>query len=439
MARTLPQRNTGHEGRFATLRLTNVRCFAETEITLDPRMTVIIGENGAGKTTVAEVMASLSYGADEGLRHFPLRHGKHTAEVALFDPERKTPAAVWHQGGKRPVHQRLPENRYLFAYGRYRRVYDPDALDADGPELMASASGITLLDQLAHGALERRTTTLSRPDGRLLRDLSHYLMAIHEARSFDPGMETIWERLQRSLPTLQQGLERIDMVRGEMAYIPMIIRRGVRLGLNELSDGYQAVLVIMFDLILRYAFLFSTLNNPLEGSATVIIDEVDLHLHVRWQRTILRQLTALFPGTQFVVTTHSPAVVQAAIDDGHAIIVLRESSGAVKAFRLSNRARSRLRHAAIGSLFVETLLFGADSRYSVQVQADEEEVRHLRREVEAGRATEADRKRLFTLLNHLEELMAAEEERRGEGPLMSEMVKLQRAFLQDLATERDES
>ena len=173
------------------------------------------------------------------------------------------------------------------------------------------------------------------------------------------------------------------MLRGEMAYIPMIIRRGVCLGLHELSDGYQAVLVIMFDLILRYAYLFSTLKDPLEGSATVIIDEVDLHLHVRWQRTVLR-------------------------------------------------------HAAIGSVFVETLLFGADSRYSIQVQADEEEVRRLRREVEAGRATEADRKRLFALLNHLEELMAAEEERRGEGPLMSEMAKLQRAFLQDLAAELDE-
>lgn len=439
MVDTLQKRDTGSDGRFATLRLKNVRCFDETEIVLDPRVTVIIGENGAGKTTVAEVMASLSYGADEGLRHFPLRHGKRTGHIALFDTNRKTPAALWRHGGKRPVHERLPDNRYLFAYGRYRRVNDPDAWDANGPDPLVSATGITLLDELAHGVLERRTTTLSRPDGHLLRDLSRYLVAIYEARSFDPGMETIWERLQRSLPALQQSLERVEMVRGETAYIPMIIRRGVRLGLNELSDGYQAILVIMFDLILRYAYLFSTLNDPLEGPATVIIDEIDLHLHVRWQRTVLRQLTALFSGTQFVVTTHSPAVVQAAVDDGHAIIVLRERDGAVQALRLSSRARNRLRYAAIGSLFVETLLFGADSRYSVQVQADEEEVRRLRRKVETGIATEADRKRLFALLNHLEELMAAEEERRGEGPFVSEMARLQRAFLQDLATELDES
>src|SRR5262249_47945238 len=152
-----------------------------------------------------------------------------------------------------------------------------------------------------------------------------------------------------------------------------------------------------------------------------------------------RQLTTLFPGTQFVVTTHSPAVVQAAIDDGHPIIVLREHRGAVQASPLSARARRRLRYASVDSLFVDKLLFDADSRYSVQVQTTEEEVRSLRQKIEEGRATKADRQRLFVRLNYLENLMASEEERRGEGPFMSEMAKLQRAFLQDLAAKLDET
>jgi hypothetical protein len=109
----------------------------------------------------------------------------------------------------------------------------------------------------------------------------------------------------------------------------------------------------------------------------------------------------------------------------------------VQARPLSARERHRLRYASIGSLFVEKHLFGADSRYSMQIQTEEEEVRRLRRRVDAGRATETERQRLFALLNHLEELMATEEERRGEGPFMSEMAKLQRAFLQDLASELD--
>jgi hypothetical protein len=64
-------------------------------------------------------------------------------------------------------------------------------------------------------------------------------------------MQTIWERLQRSLPALYQSLERIEVVRGEMSHLPMIVRRGVYLGFHGLSDGYQAFLVKVFDLILR--------------------------------------------------------------------------------------------------------------------------------------------------------------------------------------------
>ena len=111
------------------------------------------------------------------------------------------------------MRQRLPESRYLFAYGRYRRVYDPDAWDTDGSDPSVGLSDIALLDELAHRALEQRTTTLNRPDSRLLRDLSLYLVAMYTAQSFDPGMAIIWERLQHSLPALQQGLERIEMVR----------------------------------------------------------------------------------------------------------------------------------------------------------------------------------------------------------------------------------
>ena len=59
---------------FNRLRLTNVRCFEETVVPLDRRVTVIIGENGAGKTTIAETLASLSFGEDEGLKEFPSRH-----------------------------------------------------------------------------------------------------------------------------------------------------------------------------------------------------------------------------------------------------------------------------------------------------------------------------------------------------------------------------
>ena len=438
VARGQAEQAIEQRNQFSTLSLKNVRCFNDVDIPLDQRLTVIIGENGTGKTTIAEAMASLSFGDEEGLRDFPLRRGQRTGHIALSASERSTPLAIWRHGGRYPKRQRLPENRYLLAYGRYRRVHNPETWEPADPSASVAPDAVSLLDELAAAVFEHRTTTLHRPDGRLLHDLSRYLVAIHHGRSFDPLMESIWERLQASLQSLHQGLERIDMVRGETAYIPMVVRRGMRLGINELSDGYQAILVIIFDLILRYAYLFNTLDNPLAGNATVLIDEVDLHLHVRWQRTVLRQLTTLFPGTQFIVTTHSPAVVQGALDDRHPIIVLREQRGAVQAVPLSVRSRKRLQGASIGSLFVEKLLFGADSRYSVHVQSDEEEVHRLRRKVESGHADAADRKRLMQLVNRLESLTATDAERHGEGLLMAEMGKLQHAFLQELAAELEQ-
>jgi putative AbiEii toxin of type IV toxin-antitoxin system len=108
------------------------------------------------------------------------------------------------------------------------------------------------------------------------------------------------------------------------------------------------------DAALRVSFFE---GDPLDGRAMVGIDEIDLHLHPRWQRTVLPQLTKLFPNTQFVVTTHSPIVVQAAIDQNFSMLRLEEKKGGVKAQRLSTTLMKRLRGAEIGSVLFEELGF----------------------------------------------------------------------------------
>jgi predicted ATP-binding protein involved in virulence len=51
-------------------------------------------------------------------------------------------------------------------------------------------------------------------------------------------------------------------------------------------------------------------ENPLKESAVLLVDEIDLHLHPQWQRTVIKYLSDIFPQTQFIVTTHSPFVIQ---------------------------------------------------------------------------------------------------------------------------------
>jgi predicted ATP-binding protein involved in virulence len=70
--------------------------------------------------------------------------------------------------------------------------------------------------------------------------------------------------------------------------------------------------------------------QPLHEPAIVLVDELDLHLHPRWQREIIGFLTKQFPKTQFIVTAHSPLVVQAAQDVDANIVLLRRVGDHVK-------------------------------------------------------------------------------------------------------------
>lgn len=82
--------------------------------------------------------------------------------------------------------------------------------------------------------------------------------------------------------------------------------------LSQLSDGYRTTLALVADLACRMARANPVSNvapKPLELEAVVLIDEIELHLHPGWQQTILADLRRVFPRTQFIVTTHSPQVL----------------------------------------------------------------------------------------------------------------------------------
>lgn len=274
-----------------------------------------------------------------------------------------------------------------------------------------------------------------RPDNHLLRDLSRYLTILLFGSRSDRRLEAVWQRLSQSLAGLGQGIEGIVMEEATGRYVPRIVRSGIPLELRELSDGYQAILVVAFDLILRYAYLFPTLEDPLQGEATVVIDEVDLHLHPRWQRTVAGQLRELFPNTQFVLTTHSPAVVQGAIDSRWSVVSLEADGGAAVARNLSPGEIEDLEGAEVGSVLLEERLFGVSSRYSPRYSKVEERVAKVQRRMARGAASEEDRRQLFEDMDTLQKLMVADEQRRADGSYMARTAKLRIAFLKDLAVE----
>src|SRR5262249_34996576 len=94
--------------------------------------------------------------------------------------------------------------------------------------------------------------------------------------------------------------------------------------LRALGYGYQTLVAWMVDLASRMVERFPNSPDPLAEPAVVLVDEIDLHLHPQWQRTLISHLTGRFPNTQFIATAHSPLVVQAAGQDANLAVLRRE-------------------------------------------------------------------------------------------------------------------
>ncbi|WP_447096105.1 AAA family ATPase [Pseudomonas sp. CF10PS3] len=116
--------------------------------------------------------------------------------------------------------------------------------------------------------------------------------------------------------------------------------------ITELSDGFRSVLSMTLELIRLLSInfgqghLFSSDSTQIVVPGVVIIDEIDVHLHPRWQRAIGPWMTTHFPAIQFIVSTHSPLVCQGAVNGS--ITRLPSPGGDENEGRVSGVALDRL-------------------------------------------------------------------------------------------------
>lgn len=109
---------------------------------------------------------------------------------------------------------------------------------------------------------------------------------------------------------IYQLLDGFSNLRIERSPLQMTLEKeGEKLIVNQLSDGEKCLLAMVGDLARRLAIANPGLSEPLLGDGVVLIDEIELHLHPKWQRNIISDLAKTFPNCQFIVTTHSPQVV----------------------------------------------------------------------------------------------------------------------------------
>lgn len=143
-----------------------------------------------------------------------------------------------------------------------------------------------------------------------LYDFANWFRAVSEGAIQSPRhAKSLLQLVESALTSLLPGVSDLELhTNGQPQFSAIKDRK--RLFLWQLSDGEQGLLALALDLVRRLAIANPFSDDPLKsGTAVVLIDEVELHLHPKWQREVINRLRETFPACQFVVTTHSPLVL----------------------------------------------------------------------------------------------------------------------------------
>ncbi len=339
--------------RIYDVRLSGFRCFEAVELSLDrsseetaaSNIHVILGENGSGKSSLLQGIALAVLGEaiqDSGL--------------LLRAMVRREPGELDYLGGKQPG--MVPQAK-LSAH-----VSAPTAAGASVTHLLALAPMSNGRDRIVSTGMN----TTEEAHQQLLSDGydgSFLLMGYGPGRRPSPGGEFNFAvqdskyapRLQRvrslfyddhplvplsawyprmvSSHEREQVNEALESLLGSGFHLTehledgvlVVLQDGVYLPIHALSDGYRSFLAWTSDLIWRLLQVATTTNRSLsEIPGVVLVDEVDLHLHPKWQRRIVSTLARTFPELQFILTTHSPLIV-GSLRREHLHVLHREESG----------------------------------------------------------------------------------------------------------------
>ncbi|GAA4266190.1 AAA family ATPase [Frondihabitans peucedani] len=340
--------NATNDWRIDNLEVSNFRCFEQFAIDFHPALTVLVGVNGAGKTAVLDCLAIMLSTVlrqfDGPTRGFTLGDAREVPYdlrskdgLARMEPQFPVSAkvnatlageATWwlrvrqSAGGRTSWADR---NTHVGAVST--RVWQQSELGQPSAPLLPVIAlyGVERLlgVRKAAGTISksRSGAYAAALEGKSdLARLSAYIKALTLT-------EFVADRRGENADAASNQLEAISLACNQVLegtgwsnpeWSPLVEEltlqhqtRGT-LPLSFLSSGIKIAVGLVIDLVSRIARA-----NPRTGANSllrqapgiVLIDEVDLHLHPTWQQRILPQLREVFPGLQFIVTTHSPQVL----------------------------------------------------------------------------------------------------------------------------------
>lgn len=341
--------------------LKNIRGFESLEFNLArgpgeyAGWTVFTGDNGAGKSTLLKAIAVALTGKDTARSLQPSFHrwirenaepqeaeieltvvpekgvddfskggrtayGTFPAKIILKDLGKETSIDLPDgKGNKKTLAQRGPWSHdihgwFSCGYGPFRRVF---GASPEATRLMVGPTTERFVTMFQEAA------SLYEVD-QWLRNLSHKKLEGKTAES--DQLNLLLEILRDDLMPNQITVDRVDS-----DGLWLKDRNGLQLAWSEMSDGYRSALALLADILRHLISAYGVEGLTEKGedgkiritrSGVVLIDEIDAHLHPEWQREIGFWLKRHFPKIQFLVTTHSPIICQAA--DKNGLFVLPE-------------------------------------------------------------------------------------------------------------------
>lgn len=345
--------------RLKTIEIRGYKCFEKYKVDFAPSVTVIIGRNGAGKTTLLSAICkplSFIFSGDKSLGKDFLSAGNPSLKVNTFDEsdyrrddEKGTVTndlsiraeaiyagqpLEWELYKRTTGRASLYTTKYKDAFRQFMSAYQGGA---DLP-LLAYYS-----DSFPHRNTKLTKFALDTIDlDRIPRNFGYYQWDMEAACT------TLWEvRMANLLYEIYDSSESSDQptandtflhketgfVRSRLktfvSHLPLLTREGYvirnlmsmrmasgdrisirfdngkRMLLQDLPAGYRRLYAIVFDMAYR-AYI---LNGDKEPEGVVVIDEIDLHLHPSLEQEVVAALHTTFPGVQFIISTHSAAVI----------------------------------------------------------------------------------------------------------------------------------
>lgn len=275
---------------------------------------ILTGKNGSGKTSVLEAVANhlqniandpyknfLNYERDIKFYQDKLNNGSNNIEDEKWLENRKKQYASYFGEVKIDFYNiddfisKYQKGNFIIAfYQANRKVVINEPLNPTKPAIkevwstkeMATREFLNFLSDLKiQGALARN------------EKLDHEADLIN----------TWFVDFEKLLKKVFQD-DSLQLLFNYKDYSFQILTQGKTFKFTEMSDGFAAVLEIIIDLILKMQRK-ETLTRAYQQEGIVLIDEVETHLHLELQRLVLPLLTQLFPNIQFIVTTHSPFVL----------------------------------------------------------------------------------------------------------------------------------